>query len=64
MFDFSGKKAKTEHTGILESIDKDGYLIIIEGNTGNGNDANGGAVMRRVRKHKYVTGECRPGYNM
>ena len=64
MFDFSGRKKKTEHTGILESIDKDGNLITIEGNTGTGNDANGGAVMRRTRNPKYVTGACRPGYNM
>lgn len=64
MFDFSGNKSKTEHTGILESIDKDGNLITIEGNTGTGNDANGGAVMRRTRNPKYVTGACRPGYNM
>ena len=64
MFDFSGKKKKTEHVGILESIDADGNLITIEGNTGTGNDANGGAVMRRVRSPKYVTGACRPGYNM
>ena len=64
MFDFSGKKTKTEHVGILESIDADGNLITIEGNTGTGNDANGGAVMRRVRAPKYVTGACRPGYNL
>ena len=64
MFDFSGKQSKTEHVGILESIDKDGNLITIEGNTGTGNDANGGAVMRRTRNPKYVTGACRPGYNI
>ena len=63
MFDFSGKKSKTEHVGILESIDKNGNLITIEGNTGTTNDANGGAVMRRTRDPKYVTGACRPGYN-
>lgn len=64
MFDFSGKRAKTEHVGIVESIDKDGDLITIEGNTGTGNNANGGCVMRRVRAVKYITGACRPGYNM
>lgn len=63
MFDFSGKRSKTEHVGILESIDKAGNLITIEGNTGTGNDANGGQVMRRTRSIKYVTGACRPGYN-
>jgi len=64
MFDFSGKKGKTEHCGIVESIDRDGNLITIEGNTGVGNDANGGAVMRRVRELRFVTGACRPNYNM
>lgn len=63
MFDFSGKRAKTEHVGILESIRANGDLVTIEGNTGTTNDANGGAVMRRVRNVKYVTGACRPGYN-
>ena len=64
MFDFSGNRKITEHTGILESIDKDGNLITIEGNTSTGDNCNGGAVMRRVRSPKYVTGACRPGYNM
>lgn len=65
MFDFSGKRAKTEHVGIVEAVSADGNtLTTIEGNTGVGNDANGGAVMRRTRNIKYVTGACRPGYNM
>ena len=64
MFDFSGNRKITEHTGILESIDKDGNLVTIEGNTATDNNCNGGAVMRRVRDPKYVTGACRPGYNM
>ena len=64
MFDFSGRRKKTEHVGILESIDQDGNLITIEGNTGTTNQANGGAVMRRVRAPKYVSGACRPGYNL
>ena len=64
-------QAATEkpQTGIVVAVgegklDKDGNLVTIEGNTGTGNDANGGAVMRRVRNPKYVTGACRPGYNM
>lgn len=64
MFDFSGKRSKTEHVGIVEAVSADGKtLTTIEGNTGAGNDANGGAVMRRTRNIKYVTGACRPGYN-
>lgn len=63
MFDFSGKKSKTEHCGIvLEATDS--YIITIDGNTGNYNEANGGAVMERKRSLKYVTGACRPLFNM
>ena len=64
MFDFSGKKRKTQHVGIVERVEQNGNLITIEGNTGTGNDANGGAVMRRCRSPKSVTGACRPGYNL
>lgn len=64
MFDWSGKRAKTEHVGILEQIDSNGNLITIEGNTAIGNESNGGAVMRRTRDPKFVTGACRPQYNL
>ena len=63
MFDFSGKKSKTEHCGIVLEVHKD-YIITSEGNTGVGNDANGGAVMERKRELRFVTGACRPNYNM
>ena len=62
-FDFSGKRAKTEHVGIVESVAADGTLTTIEGNTGTGNDANGGAVMRRKRKPGLITCGIRPGYS-
>ena len=61
-FDFTGKRAKTEHVGIVESVAADGTLTTIEGNTGTTNDANGGAVMRRTRKQGLVTCGVRPGY--
>ena len=61
-FDFTGKRTKTEHVGIVESVAADGTLITIEGNTGMDNDANGGAVMRRTRKQGLVTCAVRPGY--
>ena len=63
MFDFTGKRSRTEHVGIVEAVQGD-TLTTIEGNTGTGNDANGGAVMRRTRKLSLVTGACRPGYNL
>lgn len=61
-FDFSGKRAKTEHVGIVESVEANGVLVTIEGNTGTGNDTNGGAVMRRRRTQKLVTCAVRPKY--
>ena len=63
MFDFSGKKRITEHSGILLEVDEEN-LTVIEGNTNPGNDANGGCVMKRIRKRELVTGACRPMYNM
>ena len=62
MFDFTGKKSKTEHCGIIVEV-QPRYIVTIEGNTGTGNDANGGAVMERKRDLKLVTGACRPLYN-
>ena len=62
-FDFSGRRAKTEHVGIVESVAADGTLTTIEGNTGSGSNANGGAVMRRKRKPGLVTCGIRPGYS-
>lgn len=63
MFDFSEKKKITEHCGIVVEVNSDN-IVTIEGNTAVGNDANGGAVMRRQRRLSLVTGACRPGYNM
>jgi hypothetical protein len=63
MFDFSAKKKKTQHVGIIEAVYPK-YVVTIEGNTGLTNQDNGGAVMRRKRYLKYVTGACRPGYNL
>lgn len=63
MFDFYGRKSITQHSGIIVEVHAD-HIVTIEGNTGIGNDANGGAVMRRERKLNLVTGACRPGYNM
>ena len=63
MFDFSGKKSKTEHVGIVVDIGADGESVItVEGNTSVASNANGGEVMRRERSVKYITGACRPNY--
>lgn len=51
-----------DHVGIVESVKSDGSIISIEGNTGVGNDANGGEVMRRTRTRGIILGFGRPPY--
>lgn len=59
-FNFSGK-TNAAHVGICESFDGT-YITTIDGNTGTGNEASGGAVMRRKRSKKYIVGAYRPAY--
>ena len=61
LFNWSGGSV-AEHIGIVESVNADGSLNTIEGNTADGNDSNGGEVMRRVRTLNYVLGAFRPQY--
>lgn len=61
LYDFSGRKRTAEHCGIVETVSR-GSITAIEGNTGVGNDANGGAVMRRVRVDSVILGAIRPVY--
>lgn len=62
-FDFSGQKDKTEHVGIVKSVSATGStLTTIEGNTGVGDNCNGGCVMERKRRICYVTCAIRPNY--
>lgn len=64
MYDFDGKKdGETEHCGIIVEVGN-GYVVAVEGNTSTSNNANGGLVMERKRDLKFVTGACRPLYNM
>ncbi|NJO46184.1 MAG: CHAP domain-containing protein [Oscillatoriales cyanobacterium RM2_1_1] len=49
-----------DHIGIVETINSDGGLLSIEGNTAVGNDSNGGEVMRRRRERSGVLGFGRP----
>lgn len=51
-----------QHIGIVERVTAEGSLVTIEGNTGAGNDANGGQVQRRVRPLRYAAGGYRPAY--
>ena len=59
-FNFSGK-SNARHVGICESYDGT-YITTIDGNTGTGDEANGGAVMRRNRHRRYIVGAYRPAY--
>ena len=59
-FNFSGK-ASAAHVGVCETWDG-AYITTIDGNTGSGNEANGGAVMRCTRHKKYIVGAYRPNY--
>lgn len=51
------------HVGIIESVNPDGSLQCIEGNTGVSSEDNGGEVMRRTRKLALVVGAGRPAYS-
>ena len=59
-FDFNGN-GTADHVGVCESWDRT-YITTIDGNTGTGNEANGGAVLRRRRHKKNICGAYRPAY--
>ena len=61
IYDFPGGAA-TDHCGIVITQLTDGVRAI-EGNTGVGNDANGGQVMERTRPDRYILGAVRPHYD-
>ena len=63
IYDFPGNNVKTDHCGIVEQL-SGGGIIAIEGNTGSGNDADGGQVQRRVRSNKVILGAFRPDYDI
>ena len=59
-YNFTGG-SDPEHVGLCESFGG-ATVMSIEGNTGIGNDANGGAVMRRSRTPGQIVGAARPRY--
>lgn len=59
-FNFNGR-GNAAHVGLCENWDGK-RITTIDGNTGAGNEANGGAVMRRIRDRKYIVGAYRPAY--
>lgn len=61
IYDFPGGSA-TDHCGIIVTALTTGVRAI-EGNTGTGNDANGGKVMERTRQKRYIVGAFRPDFD-
>ena len=62
IYDFPGNKFRTDHCGIVVTALTDGVRTI-EGNTGVGNDSNGGEVMERSRPMSVIIGAYRPHYD-
>lgn len=62
ILDIPGNKVRTDHCGIVVTPLTTGVRTI-EGNTGAGNDANGGTVMERTRPASWILGAYRPQYD-
>lgn len=62
-FKYGTNSRWTNHIGIVESVNVNGSINTIEGNTSKTSDDNGGAVMRRVRSSNIV-GYGRPRYSL
>ena len=62
IIDIPGNKVKTDHCGIVVTPLTTGVRTI-EGNTGVGNDSNGGEVMERTRPANWIVGAYRPIYD-
>ena len=55
-----GKSGGVNHVGLCEEAGP-GYVVTIDGNTGD-DEANGGTVARKRRSLRYVAGGARPEY--
>ena len=62
IYNFPGNNVLTDHCGIVVTALTTG-IRAIEGNTGAGNDANGGQVQERTRPAKFILGAYRPEYD-
>lgn len=62
LYDFNNN-GTSDHTGIIEAINKDGTITVIEGNTSLKSNDNGGNVMRRTRYKSQVNYFVRPKYD-
>lgn len=59
LFDFDKSGNTSEHCGIVRTVNGS-IITTIEGNTGVGNDADGGMVMVRDRNRSLIIGAFRP----
>lgn len=68
ILDFSGRKADTQHCGLVTEVGwisngVVGWIRTIEGNTSkSGSQANGGEVCEKVRYPSQIVAVCRPKY--
>jgi len=63
LFNFQGGML-AGHIGLVESVNANGTINTIEGNTSVTSQDNGGEVMQRVRELKYILGAYRPDYSI
>lgn len=61
LFDFN-HNGTSDHIGIVVSVNSDGSITTVEGNTGSGNNTNGGQVQKRTRYKSQVNYFVRPKY--
>ena len=61
LFDFN-HNGTSDHIGIVVSVNANGSIDTIEGNTGSGNNTNGGQVQKRTRYKSQVNYFVRPKY--
>ena len=61
-FKYSTNKRRTNHVGIIISVEDSQHFTTIEGNTSVKSDDNGGAVMERRRTRANVVAFVRPSY--
>jgi CHAP domain len=54
-----GRDGISDHIGVVETLNQDGSITTIEGNTSLSNDSNGGQVMRRTRYKNQIMGYAR-----
>ena len=61
LFDFN-HNGTSDHIGLVVAVNSNGSITTIEGNTGSGNNTNGGQVQMRTRYKSEVNYFARPKY--